>query len=165
MHTARLLTVSPSMHCAGGCLVPGGAWSGGVSARTGPRGHGIPAFTEADTPLWTEWRTDRCKNITFANFVCGRTQTEAHGEHTDVTVEAGTVCIADTSRTLCVGFTLWMFCDLSGSIVMTILWQKPIQATYTEYISTLYMKYYTVIQMMQNSLCRFYVVNVLWFIW
>ena len=37
MHTARLLTVSPSMHCSrGGCLVPGGAWSRGrVSARRG----------------------------------------------------------------------------------------------------------------------------------
>ena len=23
-------------------------------------------------PLWTEWLTDTCKNITFANFVCGR---------------------------------------------------------------------------------------------
>ena len=23
-------------------------------------------------PLWTEWLTDMCKNITFANFVCGR---------------------------------------------------------------------------------------------
>ena len=22
-------------------------------------------------PLWTEWLTDRCKNITFANFLCG----------------------------------------------------------------------------------------------
>ena len=22
--------------------------------------------------LWTEWLTDRCKNITFANFICGR---------------------------------------------------------------------------------------------
>ena len=41
MHTARLLTVSPSMHCSrrgyllggsatGVWLVPGGAWSGGV---------------------------------------------------------------------------------------------------------------------------------------
>ena len=36
MRTARALTVSPSMLCAGGtwsvgggCLVPGGAWSGG----------------------------------------------------------------------------------------------------------------------------------------
>ena len=29
MRTARTLTVSPSMLCAGGCLVPGGAWSGG----------------------------------------------------------------------------------------------------------------------------------------
>ena len=37
MHTARLLTVSPSMHCSrGGCLVLGGAWSRGrVSARRG----------------------------------------------------------------------------------------------------------------------------------
>ena len=47
MHTARLLTVSPSMHCAGGevpdpggCLVRGvsalrGAWSRGGSAPGG----------------------------------------------------------------------------------------------------------------------------------
>ena len=42
----------------GGCLLPG-------------RGC-IPACTEADTPLWTEWLTDRCKNITFPNFICGR---------------------------------------------------------------------------------------------
>ena len=27
MHTARLLTISPSMHCAGGCLVPRGVCS------------------------------------------------------------------------------------------------------------------------------------------
>ena len=26
----RLLTVSPSMHCTGGCLLQGGAWSQGV---------------------------------------------------------------------------------------------------------------------------------------
>ena len=24
------------------------------------------------TPPWTEWLIDRCKNITFTNFVCGR---------------------------------------------------------------------------------------------
>ena len=23
-------------------------------------------------PLWTEWMTDTCKNITFANYICGR---------------------------------------------------------------------------------------------
>ena len=41
MHIARLLTVSPSMHCARG--VPG------------PGGHGIPACTEADPArLWTD---------------------------------------------------------------------------------------------------------------
>ena len=32
MRTARALTVSPSMLCAGGCMVPGGcAWSGGCA--------------------------------------------------------------------------------------------------------------------------------------
>ena len=46
MHTTHLLTVSPSMHCTGGCLLwgvsaVGGAWSGGWA---------IPACTEADPP-------------------------------------------------------------------------------------------------------------------
>ena len=53
MHTVCLLTVSPSMHCAGGvcsggCLVQGG----------------IPACTEVDPPTMNRM-TDRCKNITF----------------------------------------------------------------------------------------------------
>ena len=87
MGTTRLLPVSPSMHCAGGGLLPGGVstsrggvCSRGVSACVGcllPGGDLLPggcmsACTEADTPLWTEWLTDRCKNITFPNFVCGR---------------------------------------------------------------------------------------------
>ena len=77
MHTARSLTVSPSMHCAGGsaprvvpglggpapggCLVRGmsgwgGAWSGG----------GIAACIEADPPpLWTEFMTHASENITL----------------------------------------------------------------------------------------------------
>ena len=29
----------------------------------------VPA--QVPPPPWTEWLTDRCKNITFANFVCG----------------------------------------------------------------------------------------------
>ena len=48
MHTARALTVSPSMLCVGGMSAPGGGclvW--GVSA---PREGGIPACTEADPP-------------------------------------------------------------------------------------------------------------------
>ena len=64
MHTARLLTVSPGMHCAGGCLplgvggqlpgggvcLPGGRYLlGGVPAPEG-EGGGIPACTEADPP-------------------------------------------------------------------------------------------------------------------
>ena len=73
------------------CLLPGGVCSGGlllgdvcsqgvsargcllqgVSAPEGcllPRWVCVPACTEADTPLWTEWLTDSCKNIAFANF-------------------------------------------------------------------------------------------------
>ena len=56
MHTARLLTVSPSMHCAGGgCLLRG---------MPGLGGGGIPACTEADTPSpWTEFLTHATENI------------------------------------------------------------------------------------------------------
>ena len=52
MHTARSLTVSPSMHCAGGVCSQGGAWSGGCLVGGGvPRlGGGIAACTEADPP-------------------------------------------------------------------------------------------------------------------
>ena len=35
MHTARLLPVSPSMHCAGGIPGPGGAWFRGVPGPGG----------------------------------------------------------------------------------------------------------------------------------
>ena len=52
MRTARALTVSPSMLCAGGDLFPEGICSRGVP------GHGggvIPACTEAD-PVLTEWQ-------------------------------------------------------------------------------------------------------------
>ena len=80
MHTARLLTVSPSMHCAGGvsalggvpglgdvcsggCLVQGGSALGGVSAPGVPGPGGIPGCTEADTPV--NRMTDRCKNSTL----------------------------------------------------------------------------------------------------
>ena len=74
--------VCPSMHWAGGMCIPActgqrgvcipacTGWGGvcpGVSSQGGvcPGGVCIPACTEADTPLWTEWLTDRCKNITF----------------------------------------------------------------------------------------------------
>ena len=46
--------------CSGGCLLPGG-----LSA---PKGGGIPACTEADTPLPCG-QTDPCKNITFATLL------------------------------------------------------------------------------------------------
>ena len=75
MHTARSLTVSPSMLCWGGggacawswggCLVLGGVWSRrgaylvlggclpgpGGGAWSSPGGCGIPACTEAEPPL------------------------------------------------------------------------------------------------------------------
>ena len=93
MRTTRLLPISPSMHCAwggvcytGGVCYPGDVCYLGVSA-TGARClltggclllRGMSAFWGVypsmhwgrHTPLWTEWLTDRCKNITFTNFVC-----------------------------------------------------------------------------------------------
>ena len=47
IHTARLLTVSPSMHCAGGLLRGGCLRSGGCLLLGGG---GIPACTEAEHP-------------------------------------------------------------------------------------------------------------------
>ena len=44
------------------CLLPGGVCSGGVCSQGGC---GIPACTEADTPLVNRM-TNRCKNITLA---------------------------------------------------------------------------------------------------
>ena len=48
--------------------------SGSGCACTTPSSH--PSFTTHNPfhscHMWTEWLTDRCKNITFANFVCGR---------------------------------------------------------------------------------------------
>ena len=63
MRTARSLTVSPSMLCSGGCLVWGVPGPGGC--LPGPGG-GISACTEADTrPVWTEFLTHACENITL----------------------------------------------------------------------------------------------------
>ena len=57
MHTARLLTVSPSMHCAGGVSALGGCLLWGVVCSWGCLlpgyvclGGGIPACTEAERP-------------------------------------------------------------------------------------------------------------------
>ena len=67
MHTARSLTVSPSMLCSGGVPGPGGdAWSRGVSGQGG----GIQACTEADPPV--NRITHTCKNITLPQLRCGR---------------------------------------------------------------------------------------------
>ena len=52
-------------------LAWGCTWSRGVVPARGctwSRGVYLPRYP----PPWTEWLTDRCKNITFANFVCGR---------------------------------------------------------------------------------------------
>ena len=63
---------------ARGCTCPGGVPAQGVCLPrvylpgecTCPGGVYLPMYSPL--PLWTEWLTDRCKNITFANFVCGR---------------------------------------------------------------------------------------------
>ena len=88
--------------CSGGDVCPGGCLLWGVSARGSALGGGrstpgvsalgdllqgvsapggclllggcIPACTEADTlpPLWTEFLTLACENITLAQLRCGR---------------------------------------------------------------------------------------------
>ena len=80
--------------CPGGCTCQGGVpvggvylpegctCPGGVPARgrgctcwgcTCPGGVPVLSCTWAGTPpLWTEWLSDRCKNINFANLFCGR---------------------------------------------------------------------------------------------
>ena len=62
MRTARLLPVSPSMHCSGGGVPgPGGCtWSGGVYLAPG----GVPA--QEPPPLWTEFLTHASENITLS---------------------------------------------------------------------------------------------------
>ena len=86
MHTARLLIVSPSMHCAewgcllrgslllgvvcsggGRCLLWGVSAPGGVCSRgmSAPGGMWYSSYTEADTPLWTEFLTHATENITL----------------------------------------------------------------------------------------------------
>ena len=81
MRTARLLPVSPSMHCSRGMYLPGGVpvqggWvylPGGVYLSGGY----LPRYP----PLWTEW--DRYKNITLpkTSFVGGKNETEKPHMH------------------------------------------------------------------------------------
>ena len=78
MRTACLLPVSPSMHCARGCLFRGGgvfAPRGGCLAPVGcllPGGEGgITACNGAD-PLWTEFLTHTTENITLPQLRCER---------------------------------------------------------------------------------------------
>ena len=84
MCTTRLLPVSPSMHCSrGGGVLPlvwgesasglGGVclWSWGGVPASGPGGCASQhALGQTLPPV--DRMTDMCKNITFANFVCGR---------------------------------------------------------------------------------------------
>ena len=70
MRTARLLPVSPSMHCSGGCTCLGGVPArgvylpGGLPARGGvPAQRGVPA--QVLPPPWTEFLTHATENITL----------------------------------------------------------------------------------------------------
>ena len=65
MHTARLLTVTPSMHCAGGSPCQGGLPCRGIALPGG----GIPVCTEADPTV--NRITDACENITLPQLRCG----------------------------------------------------------------------------------------------
>ena len=89
MHTARSLTVSPSMLCpwgvpgprGGACLVLGGAWSGGGAwsqggCLPGPRmvpgpGRVVSQHALRQTPPVNRI-TDACENITLPQLRCGR---------------------------------------------------------------------------------------------
>ena len=78
MRTARLLPVSPSMHCAGVGLLPGGGSARGGRGMllrgllTGGWG-GIPAWTGEDpSPLCTEFLTHTTENITLPQLRRGR---------------------------------------------------------------------------------------------
>ena len=71
MHSSRMRTVRSSSRLLGGVCQGGVSQHalgqtppGGVPGGCLPRGC-IAACTRTDTSLWTEWLTDRCKNITF----------------------------------------------------------------------------------------------------
>ena len=68
MPTARLLSVSPSMHCGGDvCLWSWRgicSWRGRLSLVQGEGGC-IPAYNGADSPLCTEFLTHASENITL----------------------------------------------------------------------------------------------------
>ena len=78
MRTARLLPISPSMHCTEGHLAPGGGvcyrggaclWSGGYLPLV--LEGCIPAYNGADPPPVNRV-TDTCKNITLPQLHCRR---------------------------------------------------------------------------------------------
>ena len=64
MHIARLLTVYPCMHCAGGMPGPGGCLlsEGGYLLRGVVSQH---ALRQTPPPPWTEFLTHATENITF----------------------------------------------------------------------------------------------------
>ena len=81
MHTARALTISPSLLCAGGVYlvlggVPGPGGVPGLGGVPGPRGTwlvpgggGVPGQV---LPPPVDRITDTCKNITLPQLCCGR---------------------------------------------------------------------------------------------
>ena len=74
MRTGRSLTVCCSL-LPGGCLLPGGGCLlRGVSALGGsaPGGVSQHALRQTPPPLWTEFLTHACENITLAQLRCGR---------------------------------------------------------------------------------------------
>ena len=89
MDSSRMRTIGssshvyPSMHWAQGVFAQGGICPGEASARGRgvcpggagylPKGGCIPVCTEVDTiPLWTEFLTHSCENITLPQLHCGR---------------------------------------------------------------------------------------------
>ena len=83
MHTAHLLTVSPSMHSAGGVPGQGGCLLWGVPGQGG--GVWYPSMHWGKSPLWTEFLTHATENITL-------TQTSfAGGKNINIYFKQGSV--------------------------------------------------------------------------
>ena len=132
MRTGRSLTVCCSLLPGGGCLVRGGllwwgvwsggsapgggggAWSGG-SAPGGLSGpEGIPACTEADTPLPPVDRHTLVKTLPWPNFVAAGKKL-CYNEHPPIASSFFCIFLLVVSGTLGAKYFLFFFHPSSGA--------------------------------------------------
>ena len=114
IHSSRIRTVRCRGRLLGGSVCPGECL---------PRGC-LPKEVCVHRPLWTEWLTDRCKNITFPQLLL-RTVIKDNQENTFLgTAERETVGVWEQQQTMTtherscrtnspwVGVTLWRTTDV-----------------------------------------------------